>query len=225
MKHKTCVSIAETTPKKLITTLKKSLKKSDYAEIRFDFLKPKQVPEALELSKKYLKKTVCTLRPKSEGGKFSGTEKERISIIKLIAEYNPHLIDVEFNTLTKDKSLFNYIKKTKTDILVSWHDFRKTPDVNFLEKRFHQMSKFSNFIKIVTTAKGASDASRILSLYGLVRKTKLIAFAMGDSGRISRILCLYLGSPFTYVSLGKAVAPGQFSLAEVKSITDSKLGG
>ena len=225
MKHKTCVSIAETTPKKLITTLKKALKKSDYVEIRFDFLKPRQVPEALELSKRYLKKSVCTLRPKSEGGKFSGTEKERISVIKLISEYNPYLIDIEFNTLTKERSLFNYIKKTKTDILVSWHDFKKTPDINFLEKRFRQMSKFSNFVKIVTTAKGASDASKVLSLYGMVKKTKLIAFAMGDLGKISRILCLYLGSPFTYVSIGKAVAPGQFSLSEIKSIIDSKLGG
>jgi len=30
-------------------------------------------------------------------------------------------------------------------------------------------------------------------------------------------LCLYLGSPFTYVSLGKAIAPGQFSLNEMKT--------
>ncbi len=225
MKHKTCVSVVEKTPKKLFTTLKKALKKSDYAEIRFDFLKPIQVPEALELSKKYLKKTVCTLRPKSEGGRFSGSEKERISIIKLIAEYNPYLLDVEFNTLTKDRSLFNYIKKTKTDVLVSWHDFKKTPDIGFLEKRFRQMSKFSSNVKIVTTAKDVSDASRVLSLYGMVKKTKLIAFAMGDLGKISRILCLYLGSPFTYVSLGKAVAPGQFSLAEIKSIIETKLRG
>lgn len=225
MKHKTCVSVVEKTPKKLFTTLKKALKKSDYAEIRFDFLKPIQVPEALELSKKYLKKTVCTLRPKSEGGRFSGSEKERISIIKLIAEYNPHLLDVEFNTLTKDRSLFNYIKKTKTDVLVSWHDFKKTPDIGFLEKRFRQMSKFSSNVKIVTTAKDVSDASRVLSLYGMAKKTKLIAFAMGDLGKISRILCLYLGSPFTYVSLGKAVAPGQFSLSEIKSIIETKLRG
>ncbi len=225
MKYKTCVSIAEPTPKKLITTLKKALKKSDYAEIRFDFLKPRQVPEALELSKKYLKRIVCTLRPKSEGGKFSGTEKERVSIIKLIAEYNPFLLDVEFNTLKKNKLLLNYVKKTKTDVLISWHDFKKTPDIDSLEKRLQQMSKFSNFVKIVSSAKAESDASRILSLYGLVKKINLIAFAMGDLGRISRILCLYLGSPFTYVSLGKPVAPGQFSLAEVKSITDLKKRG
>ena len=40
---------------------------------------------------------------------------------------------------------------------------------------------------------------------------------MGEEARFSRILCLHLGSPFTYVSLGKAVAPGQFSLNDMKS--------
>jgi len=41
---------------------------------------------------------------------------------------------------------------------------------------------------------------------------------MGDYGRMSRILCTKLGSPYTYVLLGKPVAPGQFSLKEMKSI-------
>ena len=43
---------------------------------------------------------------------------------------------------------------------------------------------------------------------------------MGDAGRISRILCMHLGSPFTYVSPGRPVAPGQFSLEEVKRLQD-----
>jgi len=66
--------------------------------------------------------------------------------------------------------------------------------------------------------KKVEDPAHVLSLYARVSKINLIAFAMGDFGRISRILCLYLGSPFTYVSLGKAIAPGQFNLTEVKSI-------
>ncbi len=83
MTFKTCVTIAEKTPKKFDLILKKALKKSDYAELRFDFLKPIEIPEALELVKKKLGKCVCTLRPTSEGGKFQGIEKERISILKL----------------------------------------------------------------------------------------------------------------------------------------------
>ena len=47
-------------------------------------------------------------------------------------------------------------------------------------------------------------ATRMLELYNKRGKNNLISFSMGDLGRISRILCLYLGSPYTYVSLGKA---------------------
>jgi len=74
---------------KIKIKLKVALKKSDYVEVRLDFLKIEQIPKALEIIKKDLNKIVCTLRPKTEGGKFTGNEKERISILKLIAEYNP----------------------------------------------------------------------------------------------------------------------------------------
>ncbi|MEX0657102.1 MAG: type I 3-dehydroquinate dehydratase [Nitrosopumilaceae archaeon] len=218
MAYKTCVTIAEKTPQKLSQVVKKATKKSNYVEIRFDFLIPSQVPESLELVKKYLNRSVCTLRPKSEGGKFSGSENERISILKLIAEYNPFLLDIEYNTLRKNKQFTNYIKKTRTDLLVSWHDFKKTPSDSFLSKILNKMTKFSKNIKIVTTAKSTNDSSRVLSLYNNAQKLNLIAFSMGEYGKMSRILCLFLGSPYTYVSLERPIAPGQFSLDEIKSI-------
>ncbi len=222
MKHKTCVSIAEKTPSKIKQTLKIALKKSDYVEVRFDFLKIEQIPDAIEMIKKDLNKIVCTLRPKTEGGKFSGNEKERIAILKLIAEYNPFLLDVEFNTLKRNSSLRKYLKSTKTKLLVSWHDFKKTPSSAELKKKMNQMSKFSSNVKIVSTAKSTDDSNRMLELYSKKGKNNLISFAMGDLGRISRILCLYLGSPYTYVSLGKPIAPGQFSIDEVRKITNLK---
>ena len=127
MKYKTCISIAEKTPDKIKRTLKIALKKSEYAEVRFDFLEIEQIPDALEIIKKDLNRIVCTLRPKTEGGRFYGNEKERVAILKLIAEYNPFLLDIEFNTLKKNESLKKYLNSTKTSILVSWHDFKKTP--------------------------------------------------------------------------------------------------
>jgi 3-dehydroquinate dehydratase-1 len=161
---------------------------------------------------------IGTLRPIREGGKFSGNEKNRISIIKLIAEYNPFLLDIEFNTLRKNKMLQRYLKSTGTDILVSWHSFKHTPNISVMQKKLSEMKKFSKNVKMVTMAKTISDGSRILSLYKNSKGVKLIAFSMGNFGRMSRLLCLLLGSPYTYVSLGKAVAPGQFSVDEVKSI-------
>ena len=222
MKYKTCVSIAETTPKKLLQTLRIALKKSDYVEIRFDFLKAEHIPQVLESVKKDLKKIVCTLRPKTEGGKFAGKEKERLSILKLIAEYNPFLLDIEFNTMKQNKNLVKYLKTTKTKLLISGHDFKKTPSLTELKKKLNQMSKFSSNVKIVTTAKSAEDSTRVLQLYSKKENINLIAFTMGNPGRVSRILSLYLGSPYIYVSLGKPVAPGQFSLDEVKRIINLK---
>ena len=222
MKYKTCISIAEKTPAKIKQTLKIGLKKSDYAEVRLDFLKVEDIPDTLEIIKKDMNRIVCTLRPKTEGGKFPGNEKERVAILKLISEYTPFYLDVEFNTLRKNASLVKYLKTTKTKLLVSWHDFKKTPNSAELKNKMNQISKFSSNIKIVSTAKSTDDSTRMLELYSKKGKNNLISFAMGDFGRISRILCLYLGSPYTYVSLGKAVAPGQFSIDEVKKITNLK---
>jgi 3-dehydroquinate dehydratase-1 len=224
MKYKTCVSIAENSPYKIKQNLKDALKKSYYVEVRFDFLKIDEIPKTLEIIKNDLKRVVCTLRPKSEGGKFEGSEKERISILKLIAEYNPFLLDVEFNTIKENKELVKYLKSTKTKLLISWHDFKKTPKFSELKNMMNQMTKFSHNVKIVTTAKSVDDSIRTLQLYSKNGKNNLIAFAMGDNGRISRILCLYLGSPYTYVSLGKPVAPGQLSIDEVKKIISLKIG-
>lgn len=219
MANKTCVILAESSPAKIRLRLGQALKRSDYAELRFDFMEPTKVPIALDLVKKDLRRCICTLRPRSEGGKFSGGEKDRISILKLIAEYNPYLLDVEFDTIRKSKNLDQYLKRTKTDLLVSWHDFKKTPAELLLKKKLKRMTKFSKNVKIVTTAKAIGDSMKVLSLYkNLPKNQRLIAFAMGDSGRMSRILCTQFGSPYTYVSLGKPVAPGQFSLDEVKSI-------
>ena len=79
-------------------------------------LKIEQIPYLVEIIKKDLNKIICTLRPKTEGGVFPGNEKERISIIKLIAEYNPFLLDIEFNTLKKNKELVKYLSSTKTKL-------------------------------------------------------------------------------------------------------------
>jgi 3-dehydroquinate dehydratase-1 len=55
-------------PDKTKKILKIALSKSDFVEVRFDFLKKEQIPETLEMIKKDLNRIVCTLRPKTEGG-------------------------------------------------------------------------------------------------------------------------------------------------------------
>lgn len=211
----TCVTISASTPRRMLLSLKRALAKSDYAEIRLDFLAPRDVPAALDLLAPHMGRCVCTLRPKREGGKFCNPEPERVSMLKLVAEYSPMLIDVEFDTIRSNVGLRKYISRTRTGVLVSWHNFERTPTPAMLRRKLAAMSRYSQTVKIVTMAKSAHDSASVLGLYAHVKKTRLIAFCMGNKGRVSRVLSLYLGCPFAYVSMGKPVAPGQFSLREM----------
>jgi 3-dehydroquinate dehydratase-1 len=83
------------------------------------------------------------------------------------------------------------------------------------------MSKYSNYVKLVTTARNSKDNFRVLSLYDNNINANLIAFAMGEHGISSRLLCtLYGNSPFTYASLDNALAPGQLDIGIMKKIYD-----
>lgn len=68
----------------------------------------------------------------------------------------------------------------------------------------------------VDTEKNA--AARVLALYDFFEPGKLIAFAMGEAGRETRIQCLAKGAPYTYAALSEkdAAAPGQISTAEMR---------
>jgi 3-dehydroquinate dehydratase-1 len=80
---------------------------------------------------------------------------------------------------------------------------------------------YSNYIKIVTTAKNTQDALRLLDLYETAIGLNLIAFAMGEAGIISRILCTVFGNaPFTYAALEKAISPGQLTIKQMRKLYD-----
>jgi 3-dehydroquinate dehydratase-1 len=62
---------------------------------------------------------------------------------------------------------------------------------------------------------------RLLDLYENALGLNLIAFAMGDAGVISRVLCVIIGNaPFTYVSLEKAISPGQLTIKQMRKLYD-----
>jgi len=37
------------------------------------------------------------------------------------------------NTIKKNKNLLRYLKSTNTDLLVSWHNFKQTPNISILK--------------------------------------------------------------------------------------------
>jgi 3-dehydroquinate dehydratase I len=133
----------------------------------------------------------------------------------------PMLLDVEYRTIKNNNYLADFLTSHQTPILISWHDFRCTPPKNRLLDVLNGMKMYSNYAKIVTTARETHDALRVLDLYEDVTGLELIAFAMGEFGVISRILCTVIGNaPFTYTSVSSNTATGQLDLSRMRRLFD-----
>jgi 3-dehydroquinate dehydratase I len=223
---KICVSIATTGD---VSLLKEQADRAfslgaDFAEIRFDFVSPNRMQAAIDAVRGIRSKAVFTLRSKDQGGKFTGSEQERIAWLKKLAEQKPMLLDVELDTIKENDELADFLEKTP--ILVSWHDFQQTPPSDELADILSEMRIYSNYVKVVTTAKSVEDSLRLLELYENITGLHSVIFAMGDAGIVSRILCTIVGNaPFTYTSLEKAVAPGQLTVKQMRKLYDRIASG
>lgn len=125
------------------------------------------------------------------------------------------------------KRLRRETRENGTVFVRSYHDFNGTDSVEALKALTEKCFAIgADIAKIVTMAAPCTgdnqspDVDRVLSLYDHFDPAKLIAFAMGDAGKTSRIQCLAKGSPFTYASLNEAdtAAPGQMTTREMRDI-------
>ena len=125
------------------------------------------------------------------------------------------------------KRLRRETRENGTVFVRSYHDYKGTDSIEALKALTEKCFAIgADIAKIVTMAAPCTgdnqspDVDRVLSLYDHFDPAKLIAFAMGDAGKTSRIQCLAKGSPFTYASLNEAdaAAPGQMPTREMRDI-------
>jgi len=194
---------------------------ADFVEIRFDFIKPEAMPKAIEATRDLRDKSVFTLRSNSQEGNFAGSEQERIEWLGRLAEQRPMLLDVELDTLKSNDDLADFLENHKTAVLVSWHDFQKTPPTEDIADILSEMRVYSNYVKIVTMAQNTEDSIRLLDMYQNTLGLYPVIFAMGEAGVMSRVLCTIVGNaPFTYASVENAVAPGQLTVGQMRKLYD-----
>ena len=195
----------------------------DIIECRFDYLDSfENLDHYLDILSRYKDKCIYTIRPENEGGQFSNDPKKRAEIITKFIQRRPLFVDVEYKLIISNDHVADLVENENTPILISWHDFSHTPEFDDLIEQVKKMRIYSPYIKIVTTATAIDDSIKILGIYQTIdTHINLVAFAMGEMGVLSRVLCTVVGdAPFTYASVGAALAPGQLSIDQMKSIYD-----
>lgn len=193
--------------------ISKLAKDSDFFELRADYLSNLDKKMIIELKKLLGLETIFTLKSKINGGKSDLGELEALSLLQAAIDAKYEFIDLEI-----DSPLIEKLNKKSTKYIISYHNFEETPSYPELKKIVTSaIKKGADIVKIATLVKNEEDLAVLANL--LVSKSKsqkLIIIGMGEKGKPSRILFPYLGSFLTYAPSNNKIAPGQFTLKEIK---------
>ncbi|MEK6890500.1 MAG: type I 3-dehydroquinate dehydratase, partial [Nanoarchaeota archaeon] len=181
-----------------------------------------------ELANNFRKvKKIYTNRHKDEAGNpefgYQYDENERLGILRGIAvTHHPDYIDIEHKHTKRGFRPFQKIGKTK--IIVSYHDFQKTPDYDGLRRIYDEIAGRADcdIVKIATMVNEEKDNENIFRLVQHAHagggSKPIVAIGMGELGAVTRYKGPELGSLWTFGALceKRKSALGQKSIEDLR---------
>lgn len=214
-----CTPLQETTQKATQKRLKALKGKVDLAEIWLDHITDLNL-KTLFKSKPLPVVVVC--KKPNEFGRFKGLWQALAQVLTMAGQLGADYVDVPLQMPEKlSKKIVQEVKKT-TKIIVSFHDFKKTPSPTALYQKALKMKKRgAHIVKIATYCKTRQDAINLILLAHQLQDAKIphIIIGMGPLGQLTRILTPTLGGAFMFAPLvkSKSTAPGQLTVRELKN--------
>ena len=171
------------------------------------------------LTKQLNKPWIACNRSADEGGRWEGNEARRIEELLEATELGAKIVDIELRTRNLGE-VIPLIKK-RAKCLLSFHELERTPPLNEMREIVQRQLKVgADICKVITTARRFEDNLTVLELISGFSGTRIVSFAMGDLGLVSRILCPLVGGDFTYASIekGKESAAGQITARDLRKL-------
>ena len=200
----------------------------DIVEWRCDFFDQvfdeKNVIELIKEIKLIIKDKplIFTIRSKMEGGEISIDDDKYINLCKEVCKSRvADIIDVELRIGEKNiKELVSLCHENNMKIIISKHDFQKTPSLDkMLEDLLKMQELKADIPKLAVMPQNYIDVAKLLEVTAIMKEkyneTPIITMSMGDKGMISRISGEVFGSCLTFASGIKASAPGQVGIEDL----------
>ncbi|WP_425480258.1 type I 3-dehydroquinate dehydratase [Persephonella marina] len=188
----------------------------DLIELRIDMFSSTQSDYVKDISRKVKDSgfgIIGTVRSVEEGGLKDLKDSERIELFEAVSDY-ADIIDIELRSERLHEDLVKLCRDKEKFLLVSYHDFEKTPSEDEIQEIIDR-SSFGDIIKFAFMVKDVEDVGRILSVTHKNRDKKIVSIGMGDLGKITRVAGFFFGSLITYTYIGESVAPGQIEVKEL----------
>lgn len=209
---------------------------ADVLEIRLDLLEIRDSGLAVETIGKIKAETglplILTNRSRAEGGKWEGSEKERVEILKeLLPSFLREgsvdavdAVDIELSAGEKERTeLISTAKKQGKTVIVSFHNFSETPSFQEMEKIIEEAFRAgADIAKLAVMPGSLQDILDLLRLTLSAREARrpVCTIAMGKLGKHTRVIAPLYGSVLSYASVESSAAPGQLQANEVKKMME-----
>ncbi|SSQ06813.1 3-dehydroquinate dehydratase [Acinetobacter baumannii] len=203
---------------------------ADLAEFRIDLLSfasdTKQVIALGHELKKILgnKSMIATIRTKNEGGQLEISDADYGKTYQAYLK-NPFMDWLDVEMFRDQKVVSEIVQKAhqkKVLVVMSNHDFQKTPSQDEIEKRLLKQDQMgADVLKIAVMPKSKQDVFTLMNATLKVSQqtTKpLLTMSMGQLGTISRVATANMGGSYSFGMIGQASAPGQIDVTKLKQI-------
>ncbi|WP_296227409.1 type I 3-dehydroquinate dehydratase [uncultured Lactobacillus sp.] len=166
---------------------------------------------------------LVTFRTKNEGGVLELGEDEYLDLVATVVTNRlGDAVDIElFHDEERVKDLVKQAHNYNVVVIMSNHDFEKVPTKDVIEFRLKKMAELGADVpKLACMPHSADDVLTLLSATNNAHKalsTPIITMAMADLGKVSRIAGQVFGSCLSFGAVGKASAPGQLSIEDLRN--------
>lgn len=169
---------------------------------------------------------LCTFRSKREGGEGEMSPEEYAKLCESILEEElADILDVELSA--GDKVIERILKKARehgVPVLLSSHDFEKTPSKEEMKERLLEMDRLgADILKLAVMPKSSEDVLKLLEVTNEMKeltKKPIITMSMGKLGLVSRLSGSTFGSAVTFGRAGEGSAPGQIEAGMLMEILE-----
>ena len=206
-----CVSIVDGN----IDKIKEVESLADLFEVRIDLIGDSWRTLVRKLNKPWIACNRCM----EEGGKWNKSEAERLQELFTALELGATIVDIELRTEKLEEAVTKI--KESAECLLSYHELNCTPSIDEMKEIVQrQINAGADICKVVTTATKFEDNSAMLQVISSFLDNRIVSFAMGEKGMLSRFLCPIVGGDFTYASMteGMESAPGQITIESLRDL-------
>lgn len=213
---KICVSICAETAEEALRQIRRAEQVADVIEFRADCLRALDaVRLAAEADSK--QPLLITYRPVSQGGHGTSEVSDRVEFWSSLGSSRQDVTDTLFD-FEIDLPFIEPPPNVRT--IRSFHDFGGVPEN--LNEIFDRLARTGDIAKIAVSAADITDTIPIWKLIEKARAEKkpLIAIAMGQAGKITRILGPAFGTYMTIAALDarSETAPGQITASDLINV-------